>query len=421
LKGEPMLEKLFVRCELQRYLDAPLRDERERYLEHLDRSRAARISLRLVAGYQLIILKYLCLEDGRLVTAEEVTIAGDRWAEAQTTARAIKRPEVSKKRFVSFASRWLSFLGRLELRPVVVHPYADTIAAFTRFLCDDRMLAAETVEVYCRRIGDFLTQLHGANVPLADVEIGHIDRILTRKRSDNGWARSTIRAYIEALRCFLKFAEQCRLCRKGLLPQLLLPRLYKHEGLPVGPSWEDVERLCASAAGDGAVDIRDRAIILLFSVYALRRSEVARLTLDDFDWVNSTIQIRRSKQVRRTGVYPLSQSVGEAIIRYLKEVRPLSQHRELFLRLQAPLQPLSGAGLARVISVRMKALKIRLRHYGPHALRHACACRLLAEGVSMKAIGDHLGHASAASTGTYAKVDVKALRAVAEFSLEGLL
>jgi hypothetical protein len=39
----------------------------------------------------------------------------------------------------------------------------------------------------------------------------------------------------------------------------------------------------------------------------------------------------------------------------------------------------------------------------------------------MKAIGDHLGHASVESTAIYAKVDLKGLRAVAEFSLEGLL
>jgi integrase len=39
-----------------------------------------------------------------------------------------------------------------------------------------------------------------------------------------------------------------------------------------------------------------------------------------------------------------------------------------------------------------------IRHYGPHALRHACATRLLAEGLSMKEIGDHLGRRKADTT-----------------------
>ncbi|WP_412550096.1 tyrosine-type recombinase/integrase [Sinorhizobium meliloti] len=50
-------------------------------------------------------------------------------------------------------------------------------------------------------------------------------------------------------------------------------------------------------------------------------------------------------------------------------------------------------------------------------MRHACASRLLAEGLSIKEIGDHLGHRSAATTSIYAKVNIKALREVAAFDL----
>ena len=45
-------------------------------------------------------------------------------------------------------------------------------------------------------------------------------------------------------------------------------------------------------------------------------------------------------------------------------------------------------------------------HYGPHALRHACATHLLAQGLSLKEIGDHLGHQSPETTRIYAKVDL---------------
>jgi integrase/recombinase XerD len=58
---------------------------------------------------------------------------------------------------------------------------------------------------------------------------------------------------------------------------------------------------------------------------------------------------------------------------------------------------------------------------GPHALRHACAGHLVAQGFSLKKIGDHLGHRSASATRTYAKVDLAGLREVADFSLGGLL
>ena len=54
-------------------------------------------------------------------------------------------------------------------------------------------------------------------------------------------------------------------------------------------------------------------------------------------------------------------------------------------------------------------------------LRHACATRLVAQGLSLKEIGDHLGHVGPDTTRIYAKVDLAALRTVADFSLEDLL
>ncbi|WP_442865538.1 tyrosine-type recombinase/integrase [Acidocella sp. MX-AZ03] len=56
----------------------------------------------------------------------------------------------------------------------------------------------------------------------------------------------------------------------------------------------------------------------------------------------------------------------------------------------------------------------------PHALRHAAAQHLLDQGISMKVIGDFLGHRDPSSTAIYAKVNLAALREVAALDLEGL-
>jgi integrase/recombinase XerD len=69
----------------------------------------------------------------------------------------------------------------------------------------------------------------------------------------------------------------------------------------------------------------------------------------------------------------------------------------------------------------LRSLNVSLPHHGPHALRHACAARLLTEGLSLKEIGDHLGHSDPEATRIYAKVDVVGLRQVADFELGGLL
>jgi site-specific recombinase XerD len=113
--------------------------------------------------------------------------------------------------------------------------------------------------------------------------------------------------------------------------------------------------------------------------------------------------------------------VGEAILRYLKEVRPRTSQRDVFLTLKAPFQALSSGSLYDLVSDRLRAQGVCLPHYGPHSLRHACATRLLAEGLSMKEVGDHLGHRKADTTRIYAKVDMAGLRQVADFDLGGLL
>jgi len=70
---------------------------------------------------------------------------------------------------------------------------------------------------------------------------------------------------------------------------------------------------------------------------------------------------------------------------------------------------------------RWRALGVELPHYGSHTLRHACASHLLEQGLSLKEIGDHLGHRHPDTTRIYAKVDLASLRQVADFDMGGLL
>jgi site-specific recombinase XerD len=95
--------------------------------------------------------------------------------------------------------------------------------------------------------------------------------------------------------------------------------------------------------------------------------------------------------------------------------------REVFLTHYAPIRPLSTCALWHLVAHRLRALGVPLAHYGPHALRHACATHLLAQGLSLEEIGSHLGHRHPDATRIYAKVDLGGLRQVADFDLGGLL
>jgi integrase len=173
------------------------------------------------------------------------------------------------------------------------------------------------------------------------------------------------------------------------------------------------------AAGDDPASRRNRAMLLLLSVYGLRSGAVRRLQLDDVDWQHDRRRIQRSKS-RRLAMCPLEPSVGNAIAGYLRHGRPLSPSRTLFLTLRAPYRTLSDGALRRLVRRYLASVGLPAKGYGPHGLRHACARHLLAAGSSGKEVGDHLGHRSPDSTGIYVKGHLTALRLVAFDNLGGL-
>jgi site-specific recombinase XerD len=224
-----------------------------------------------------------------------------------------------------------------------------------------------------------------------------------------------------SVRSFFRYAASQRWCRSNLASAIELPLLYALEHVPRAPSVEEVGRLLEdTASSDDPVNIRDHAILSLLIYYGLRRGEVERLTLDDLDWVAETIHITRPKQ-RRAQCYPMSLPVGEAILRYLRLVRPRCSHRALFLTIQAPFRPLSAPSITTMVRMRLTKQRVQLNRRGAHCLRHACASQLLGAGFTLKQIADHLGHRSMDTTRIYTKIDLHGLRQVAEIDLGGLL
>jgi site-specific recombinase XerD len=418
-----MFEKLFQSPgALRRQRSGPLAEERHRYLLHCAQQQMARRTLGDIARTTLIAAQLLRLANrpGQPIAPAEIEAAADRWVNRRPAQPTRPRASCAWQRMVRHATRWLAFLGRLDTPDMPTLPYADRLARFADFMLRERGLSSQTVEYRRRTLQEFLISADALDLRLDSLTAGQVDDLLTRKARDDGLARVTIRTYASTLRAFFRYAEQQRWCRPGLAAAVMAPRVYPDEALPLGPSWDDVQRLLAAARGDRPAEFRDRALLMLLAVYGLRAGEVVGLCLEDFDWEHEMLTVSCGKrQASRT--YPLCHPVGEAVLRYLREVRPRSAYREVFLTVRAPFVPLRRQNLGKIVSPRLHALGLTLPHYGPHALRHACATHLLARGLSLKEIGDHLGHQSPDTTRLYAKVDRAALNAVGDFDLEGLL
>jgi site-specific recombinase XerD len=312
---------------------------------------------------------------------------------------------------------WLKYLGWWD-EPKVPQPFAADLDHFVRWMRDERGLTPCTVEQWRYRTANFLSWCEQTGRSLGSLCPEDIDAYFVTYGAQR-WSRISAGHIARMLRVFLRHAATLGNCRAGLAESIQSQRRYQMETLPYALDWADVRRLIATASGDAECDVRDRAILLLLAVYGLRRGEVAALRLDHIDRDGGRLQIWRLKR-RQPQVFPLVPSVAQALGRYIDEARPRVRHAELFIRSRAPRAPISAAGIYSIVSRRLRVLRVQAAHLGPHALRHSCAAKMLADGLTLKEIGDHLGHRSTSSTMTYAKVDMAGLREVGEFDLGGL-
>jgi site-specific recombinase XerD len=413
-----MLEKLFkYPAVLTHHKNAPLLEERNRYLIHCAEQGYSHASLLRIARELFQIVQIL---DPSIsgVTAEQIKEAGNRWARQQCRRGRAQTLRWSRDLFVQTATEWFRFIGCLNENVVEQLSFVGLIENFSTWMESERGLSLITIRNYCWHAKKFLHWCEDHSRSFYAVKIADVDTFLT-SCGDKGLSRVSVATSAKALKAFFRYTEQHGWCSPGTSCAIQGPRLFSQESLPSGPTWEDVNRMIDNLTTDQPKDIRDRAIILLFALYGLRSSELAKLRLENINWESNQISVYRPKQ-RRTQTYPLIPIAGNAIIHYLRRVRPQNSYREIFLTLKAPIKLLSVSGLHGVVSRCMAKVGIHAMHRGPHALRHACATHLVSSGLSLKEIGDHLGHRSTSATRIYAKVDLPQLRLVSDINLGGL-
>lgn len=390
------------------YGEAPFAVERDRYLRHCEEFGTSSRYLSVKRKELARIARLLPANAPRGIDRDQLqAIARQR---ASGLSAAIERQVMTVGR------PWLRFLGWWR-EPVINLPCQDQLDGYVRWMRDERGFSASTVNQWQGRIKQFLRWCLDRQCPLNALRPSDVDAYFVQNAQR--WGRLSMKVMTGALRVFLRYAADQGLCDPRLADALRTPRVYTQESLPSAPAWADVERLVATTETDKPADIRDRAILLLLAIYGMRRGEVAALRLEHVDWAGRTLQVFRLKR-RQPQVYPLLPSVAEALARYIDTVRPPVAFSEIFIRLQAPWRPVTPQALYRIVNAKFKALGIATRHRGPHALRHACAVHLVAQGVRLKEIGDHLGHRTSSATMAYAKVDMAALREVGDFDLGDL-
>lgn len=285
---------------------------------------------------------------------------------------------------------------------------------YERWLRTERGLAEASVATlmwearhFCAWIREACSDADFAHLTMRDVD-AYLDLRAPRL------TRKSLKDVAERLRGFLRHLHWSGRIASDLSQHVIAPLLYAYEGIPSILTPEQIAAVLDAVGRDGSPKgLRDHAILRLLATYGLRSGEIARLQIEDVDWRTDALRVRRSKTGTRS-LLPLLEPVGEAVLHYLRQGRPETDVRTIFIRTRAPYQGLSVVGIYAVVQRCLAAAGVEpAGKRGPHVFRHARAVSLLRASTPRKVIGDVLGHRSPESTIPYLKLATEDLRAIA--------
>ncbi len=271
-----------------------------------------------------------------------------------------------------------------------------TSTAIDRFLVSPA-LAESTRRAYASDLRGFADWLDERALAVDDVDVRVlVDYASELGRARNGLAPATIARKLAAVRSFLRFTlGPTRVPDASLAPK-------RPQRLPEAPKQEQIEELIDSVGGDGALGLRNRALVELVYSAGLRSAEAVGLDLADVDFEQELVRVRGKGGKER--IVPLGEEAAHVVARYLREARP---------------ELARGANDALFLSTRGRRLDtstLRRLLPHPHRLRHSFATHLLEGGADLRTIQELLGHSSLSTTQVYSHVDARRLRKVYDSS-----
>ena len=290
---------------------------------------------------------------------------------------------------------------------VVADP--DLLIAFCAWMRQQRGTCDATLYNYSLHLRDLLRHLGEDPTKFTAQDLRHF---ILDTSQQCGWAAA--KKCTTAVRMFLRFLIADGKCSAGLEASVPVLAHWRLSSLPRYLQCEEVERVIASCDPAKPAGKRDRAILLLLARLGLRAGDIVQLRLGDLDWKEAGISV--TGKGRRQTLLPLTQEVGDAIASYIRDGRPPTTADALFIRSRAPFRALANhCAVSMIVAQAMHRAGVSCPSRGAaHVLRHSVASSMLRHGASLQEIAGVLRHRSIATTEIYAKVDVAALRQIAQ-------
>ncbi len=307
-----------------------------------------------------------------------------------------------------------SFFRRQRMERRLPLCYENTIRQYISYRSDEQEIGSKTRSVEEGNIRRFLKFLNAINVnSIKSIRPEHVRRHFQTFAS---YSQQTVATKAQHLRLFFRFLLSKGVVKKSLLDAIPHVRYIRRSRLPdVWPA-ESIEKILNGIDRETSMGKRDYALCILVARLGLRIGDVRELQLESLDWKRAVISLRQQK-TRVALELPMSEEIGLALIDYLKNGRPATSSRNIFIRHRSPYLPFSpNDGLRHILDkYRVKAGVVLPKECrkGFHSLRHSIATRLHEASVPLSVIATLLGHSSTESTRIYTRTNVAMLRKVA--------
>mgnify|MGYP002623215901 CR=1 FL=1 len=167
---------------------------------------------------------------------------------------------------------------------------------------------------------------------------------------------------------------------------------------------EEIEKIVNNLSDNTDTETRDKAIALLAIRLGIRFIDIKNLKFDNINWAENKICFTQSKTNKYVEL-PLPEQVGLAIINYIKNARPKSKTKYIFITHDYYHEKLSDSFNIHkyLIDAYEKANVEYLNkdRKGIHLFRHTLASNMLENGIPLDIISSTLGHANSDSSKDY--------------------
>ncbi|MEM6898749.1 MAG: tyrosine recombinase XerC [Pseudomonadota bacterium] len=290
----------------------------------------------------------------------------------------------------------------------------DILPEFLAHIRDERRMAAKTVEAYGTDLAGFLgfvgehTERGVTAGSLSKLGARDIRAYLAARRRD-GLSDASIARLLSSIKALYRWLDRAHGLANAEVDYLRGPK--RAARLPRPVSVDAAKDMIETAEDDPDkapwVGARDAAVLSLLYGAGLRISEALGLTGADIPLRD---RLRVNGKGGKVRILPIIPAVRDAIAEYQRlcpyDLKPKDA---LFRGVKGgPLNPRLIQGLVQNLRGQLGLPQTAT----PHALRHAFATHLLANGADLRAIQTLLGHASLSTTQIYTGVDATRLKEV---------